>query len=397
MVDVTKRLVPKVYYHYGSPYGGKDTHDPTVGDIHQWNVWHGSQEKYQNFDKLGGRFVSEFGMEAFPSLQTIEEFLPKGKEDDDYYAQSATVDFHNKAAGHERRIAVYLAENIQYSPTPLVQYIYATQLMQAECLSSAYRLWRREWKGPGREYSAGALVWQLNDCWPGTSWAIVDSHLRPKYAYHAISRELAPITVAVKRVDIDRPRDKYTRVHIQRVYRLQIWASSFKLHEISGVKLIIKGFNSTNGNVVYNKTIVSNITLGANCTTELVEIPVPGLGVEYPSDDDTRQVIHVVYLVDKNGTQLARRVSWPEPLKYLHLDKNAKGLTVTLKGDVVTARADVPVKGLAFEITDGEKGKGISWGDNLVDLVPGEALEIKVKGLNDQDEKYLGWRWYGMV
>ena len=37
LVDVTKELVPDTYYHFGSPFGGKDTRDPTVGDIHQWN------------------------------------------------------------------------------------------------------------------------------------------------------------------------------------------------------------------------------------------------------------------------------------------------------------------------------------------------------------------------
>jgi len=33
--------------------------------------------------------------------------------------------------------------------------------MQAEVLASAYRLWKRNWKGKGREYTAGALVWQV--------------------------------------------------------------------------------------------------------------------------------------------------------------------------------------------------------------------------------------------
>ena len=37
LVDVTQELVPETYYHFGSPFGGKDTRDPTVGDIHQWN------------------------------------------------------------------------------------------------------------------------------------------------------------------------------------------------------------------------------------------------------------------------------------------------------------------------------------------------------------------------
>jgi beta-mannosidase len=37
LVDVTKELIPDTYYHFGSPFGGKRTTDPTVGDIHQWN------------------------------------------------------------------------------------------------------------------------------------------------------------------------------------------------------------------------------------------------------------------------------------------------------------------------------------------------------------------------
>lgn len=33
--------------------------------------------------------------------------------------------------------------------------------MQAEALATAYRLWRRNWRGKGREYISGALVWQV--------------------------------------------------------------------------------------------------------------------------------------------------------------------------------------------------------------------------------------------
>jgi beta-mannosidase len=98
---------------------------------------------------------------------------------------------HNKADGHERRLALYLTENFKYAFSPLEAYLYATQVMQAETLASAYRLWRREWRGRGKEYVAGALVWQINDCWPVISWSIVDYFMRPKPAYFAIKRELA--------------------------------------------------------------------------------------------------------------------------------------------------------------------------------------------------------------
>ncbi|MEZ4621785.1 MAG: hypothetical protein R2867_40640 [Caldilineaceae bacterium] len=42
---------------------------------------------------------------------------------------------------------------------------------------------------------AGALIWQLNDCWLVTGWALVDYELRPKSAYYAVKRALAPLVV----------------------------------------------------------------------------------------------------------------------------------------------------------------------------------------------------------
>jgi beta-mannosidase len=98
---------------------------------------------------------------------------------------------HNKAGSHERRFAIAMNENFRYTgdlesyvlflllysfcvTTANGRYVYLTQLMQSGAVGSAYSTWRRNWKGPHKEYSAGAIVWQLNDTWPVTSWAIVD-------------------------------------------------------------------------------------------------------------------------------------------------------------------------------------------------------------------------------
>lgn len=43
-------------------------------------------------------------------MQTIESFVENKA---DKYPQSHVLDFHNKAAGHERRVATYLVENLQ--------------------------------------------------------------------------------------------------------------------------------------------------------------------------------------------------------------------------------------------------------------------------------------------
>jgi beta-mannosidase len=156
--DIVAEYNPGVPYHPSSPWGGKGTEDRTVGDIHQWNVWHGSQEKYQLWDKLTGRFVSEFGMLALPSLKSIRSSVTDPKQ---RYPQSAVMEAHCKADGGERRLALYVMENIRVNSMDIKSWVYATQLIQAECLAFAFRSCRRQWKGPSREYCGGTLVWQV--------------------------------------------------------------------------------------------------------------------------------------------------------------------------------------------------------------------------------------------
>ncbi|KAK3382252.1 glycoside hydrolase family 2 protein [Lasiosphaeria ovina] len=384
LADACAELVPRAPYHPGSPWGaGRDTHDATVGDIHQWNVWHGTQEKWQDFDRLGGRFVSEFGMQAFPSVKTIDAYLPLGRDDPDRFAQSSTVDFHNKAEGHERRIALYLAENLRYAPDPLEQFVYATQLMQAECLASAYRLWKRQWKGPGREYCGGALVWQVNDCWPVTSWSMVDFYLRPKHAYFAVKREMAPLSVGIARREHRHPRDKYTRV-VDTSAQIEVWASNLTLKSLA-VDCVVKAWDVETGAETFGEVVASAVALPENRSTELAARDVPALR----KGDEARAVV-AAYLVGPAGEQLARYVNWPEPLKHLHLQKPQR-LRAELSADAraVAVSADVPVKGVALECDD----DAVRFDDNLVDIVPGEVVTIGVRGATAAtkiETRYLG-------
>jgi beta-mannosidase len=387
LADACKELIPDTYYHFGSPWSGKNTTDPTVGDLHQWNVWHGSQEKYQNFDKLVGRFVSEFGMEAFPNIKTIESFLPLGKKDPDRFAQSSTVDFHNKADGHERRIALYLVENFRYAPDPLEQFIYSTQLMQAECLASAYRLWKRQWKGPKREYCGGALVWQINDCWPVTSWAIVDYYLRPKHAFYTVKREMAPISLGVTRKEHLTPKDKYTRAYIDKKTEIEIWGSNLTLKDLK-VDVVVKAFDVVTGKETFSKTVKSAFTLPENRSTEITSFAVP---VRHPDSDEEGRTVVAAYLYEE-GRQIARYINWPEPLKYVHLQKPKKlEMILSRDGKEVEVSAEVPIKGVALECDD----DGVRFEDNLVDVVPGEVVVIGVMGANKATE--IGVRYLGMV
>lgn len=351
-------------------------------------MWHGTQEKYQNFDLLAGRFVSEFGMEGFPNIKTIDGYLPKGGQDSDRYPQSSTIDFHNKASGHERRIALYLVENMRYKFEPIEQFIYCTQLMQAECLGSAYRLWRRQWKGPGQEYCAGALVWQINDCWPVTSWAIVDYHLRPKLAYYMVKRELSPVAIGMKRTVETAFADRYTGAYSKTVHKIEIWASNLSL-ETRTVAVDLKAFDIITGKEISSRSLRSAFTLSPNCSVEITDLNVPVSKID--TDGGLRTVV-AAYLVE-SGKQIARCVNWPEPLKYVHLQR-PKHLCVKLSngGAVVQVSSEIPVKGVALECSD----DAVVWADNCIDLVPGEVVQFGVKGLGCKDEGKIGLRYLGL-
>lgn len=430
LLEATKELIPGTYYHFGSPapYGRRMTTDPEVGDIHQWNVWHGTQEEYQDFDKMVGRLVSEFGMEAYPNIETIDGYLLQGSSDEERFPQSSTVEFHNKATGGERRLALYLTENIPYTMKPFEQYIYCTQLMQAECLSTAYMLWKRQWRGPGQEYCSGALVWQMNDVWPCQSWSIVDYYLRPKLAYYAIKRELKPITVGLKRTVHTVAKDKYTRAYTKTIYKIQMWACNLSIENQTAYMTVIS-YNLITGNSSTLSTQKQEINLPPNRSTEIDDFEIPTLE-DYQSkptsktpifnsaEEEQQQTVIAAYIHDLNENLIARAVNWPEPLKHAHLPA-PKALKFALKPNpqkslreddmkppqkyplAVVVSADVPIKGLCVEVEASSGGKeivgeSVAFEDNGVDMMPGESISVGVKGLGIGNGERLRVRYLGM-
>lgn len=359
-----------VPYHVGSPWGdGKPTTDCTVGDIHQWNVWHGTQEKYQIFDSLGGRFNSEFGIEAFPHLETIKQFV---ESEGDLHPQSHVMDFHNKADGHERRLATYLVENVRATST-LVDHIHLTQLIQCEALMFGYRGWRKQW-GDER-HCGGALVWQLNDCWPVISWAIVDYYLRRKPAYYAMARVLAPVAVGIRRSHHD-----WSVTHARQPAR-QDWELWVVSSEVQAVRadVEIRFISIDTGREIREKILQKGINVAANGTTNVLSGYVDNIKEE-------QHVLAARIWVD--GVLVGRDMDWPQPLKYLRFAD--RGLEVEWKKrDEMHVSVERPVKCLVFE-----EREGCHLSDSGIDLVPGDTQIIRVRGLQEGDEK-LGWTYLG--
>jgi beta-mannosidase len=349
--EICTALDPTRPYWPGSPYGGVKSGDKTIGDIHEWTVWHGSIP-YQDYPKLAGRFVSEFGMQAFPVMETIAAFSPP----EEWYPQSRMLDFHNKDAGGPRRLAPYLVENVRMVKD-LPGYAYATQLIQSEAVTSAARGWRRRWQGPGREYTAGALVWQLNDCWPVTSWAIVDYDLRPKPAYYSFARELASFAVGAARASSE---------------QVELWAVNGTLSEAKAELEV--GIWTLDGELVSQERC--SVTLLPNRSSELGAIA-------HAKND--YEVVSV--RLRQGDTVIARFVLWPEPFKYLTLP-DPSVVVERLDDQHVRVSATKPAKGVWLHA-----GDGVKWSDNMLDLMPDESQVLAVSGLGERE---LQVRWLGM-
>ncbi len=201
---ICAELDPTRPYWPGSPYGGEDPNSPYCGDQHYWRPWWGwaGADEQVNFP---GRFVSEFGFQAPPPLKTIRSYIPSGG----HHMQSRVMEHHNRAGGATGRLFKLLAEKFRV-PADFEDVVYLMQLTQAENVKTGVDAWR------ARKFrTGGALFWQLNDCWPATSWSAIDYGGRPKALHHYARRFFAPVTALIEhrggrfevKVVNDRPED----------------------------------------------------------------------------------------------------------------------------------------------------------------------------------------------
>ncbi|KAJ3296595.1 hypothetical protein HDU79_006218 [Rhizoclosmatium sp. JEL0117] len=371
---VISELWPEIPYKPGSPWtsNGRASSDTSSGDIHQWNVWHGTQEPYQNYGKLAGRFISEFGMQAFPTVKTTHSFFEAGTSEAEMDPVCKVVDFHNKATGFAKRLAGYVFENVRFG-TGLNEFTYATQLMQAEALSTAYRLWKREWGSPHNRRVGGALVWQLNDCWPCVSWSICDYNLNPKPAYFSIKRELAPITLGIERRVVEESDTIF----------LDVWGVNTSDTEIRGT-LVITGFDYESGHNPHKWTFEKS-GIPVNGSVELETVCI--LGTE------KAVVIRAQLVDDVDGTVICSTIDWPQPLRHLPIAIPDRGIGVEVAHNrkSLSINALRPVKGLWLSF-GGEGADSVIVSDNMLDLIPGLEVTVGVLGL--KEGTVVAWNHY---
>ena len=185
---VLKAEDPQAFYWPSSPSSGGDFDepgDPSRGDVHDWDVWHGLKP-FTDYRNYLFSYVSEFGFQSFPCMETIASFtLPEDRNVFSYIMEK-----HQRNATANGRIVTYLSQNYLY-PATLDKLVYASQLLQAQAMQYGVEHWRRN-----RGRCMGAVIWQLNDCWPVASWAGIDYFGRWKALQYYARRFFAPVLVS---------------------------------------------------------------------------------------------------------------------------------------------------------------------------------------------------------
>ena len=179
-------------YWPGSPYSGSMDVHPNDDDHalkHIWDVW--NEADYTVYRDHRPRFAAEFGWQAPPAWSTLTRAI----HDDPLTPSSPGVLHHQKAADGDAKLARGLEPHLP-APDGLDDWLFATQLNQARAIQVGVEHFRSL-----RPRCTGTILWQLNDCWPVTSWAAIDGDGRKKPLWYALRAAYEPRLLTVQ------PRD----------------------------------------------------------------------------------------------------------------------------------------------------------------------------------------------
>ncbi|MFV2100477.1 glycoside hydrolase family 2 protein [Micromonospora sp. LOL_024] len=192
-LELLPRLVaeldPTRPYWPSSPYSGSEElhpNDPAYGTTHIWDVW--NTDDYVRYRDYVPRFVAEFGYQGPPTYATLRRAL----SDEPLAHDSPGMAHHQKAADGDLKLRRGLVAHLPV-PRDFDDWHYLTQLNQARAVSLGVEHFRSH-----RGRCMGAIVWQLNDCWPVTSWAAIDGDGRRKPLWYALRRAYADRLLTVQ-------------------------------------------------------------------------------------------------------------------------------------------------------------------------------------------------------
>jgi beta-mannosidase len=151
------------YWQSSPMFGRGDPGFNKQGDAHDWGLWH-DELPFETIKKRVPRFMSEFGIQSLPEMETFEKVIPE----DELHIDSSLLQSRQKHIRGNSIIKKYIEDECPY-PSDLNALIFLSQYIQAEGMGNLITSHRM-----AKPYCMGSLYWQFNDCWPAISWSGMD-------------------------------------------------------------------------------------------------------------------------------------------------------------------------------------------------------------------------------
>ncbi|MDY4694191.1 MAG: glycoside hydrolase family 2 protein [Blautia sp.] len=356
---IVKEEDPDTFYWPSSPSSGgnyENSQAENVGDTHYWGVWHGN-EPFTAYRSHHYRFLSEFGFQSFPALQTVKRFTVE--EDRNIF--SRVMELHQRNTAANGKIINYLSKTFLF-PKNFDEMLYSSQLLQADAIRYGVEHFRRF-----RGTCMGTVVWQLNDIWPVASWASVDYYGNWKALQYAEKRMFAPVLLSCEEHgEID--QKPYVNTLPQPI------DISADLHVANETD------KTVNGTVKWalRRPDSSVIKEGS------FEVAVPAYGGAWLphldfNDQDPLEA-HLEYALIVNGEVISQGTTlFCAPKHYHFLDPE---LSVVVEGDTVTVTAKNYAKSVSVETENGV----LRLDDNFVDMEAGSRTFSILPGRDFTDD-----------
>ncbi len=341
---------PGMDYWSTSPSAyGDELADRRSGDEHDWTVWFG-QKPFSAYGEEVPRFVSEYGLQAFPDMHTIKEFTSEEDRAWDSevmrYRQRGKMAYIEQGFDGNDMIRRYMARYYNV-PEKFEDFVYVSQLLQAKAYKTALEAHRRN-----MPHCMGSLYWQINDSWPTISWATVDFYGRWKAAHYAVRK--ANETVIISPVVTGN--------------RIKVFAVSDRLEPFTGqLKGTLMGLNGT---VLFTEKVP--VTVEANTSTEIFE---DTFGAFITPEMDISSLIVVLELIEKDSI-IADNIAYMVEPKDLPLAKATVKTSIEASdsGYIVTLSCNV----LAKDVFVDTPYRDVVITDNYFDLLPGRPKTLEL-------------------
>jgi len=185
IVSQESSSIPYVSTSPLSNWGTKENFNHS--SMHYWGVWHGDDD-FSQFKNNVGRFMVEYGFQSYPKY---DQLLKHSRGD---------VNFNSDFLKNRQKSYVgdkWINREIEkrYDSVPDIKaWLELSQHIQAIALKKAIESHRLNGK------CMGTLFWQLNDCWPGPSWSVINYDQSKKIGFKKVKNLYSPQLVVVDTV-----------------------------------------------------------------------------------------------------------------------------------------------------------------------------------------------------